>query len=332
MASAKIQKTIARQEEKIKEGQYYEAHQQLRVIGSRYVKSSQWDAAIDILSSGAALLLKAGQGGSGGDLAVFLLEVYNKAEIKPDAASKARIFSLLRLFAPGEPTRKKVIAESIGWSARCGEYPAGDPELHHVIGSIYAEEDEPIEAERHLILGTKDSPSVLVKVEYAWYSEDEPSTAPIYAARGILPYLLIGNVRAANQFHLLFTSQLSSSNAALSTQDVSSNSSDLRVYPSLPLLNFLGLLLLAVQRGAPELFRMLKSQYKGHLADIGGVWDQALDQIGEMYFGVKIPTQGNPLFDMMGSLFMGGGGGGAGGAKKQPKRVGASTPSTPGLD
>jgi hypothetical protein len=65
--------------------------------------------------------------------------VYNKAELKPDAASKARIFSLLRLFAPGEPTRKKVIIESVGWSARYGEYPAGDPELHHVVGCIYAE-------------------------------------------------------------------------------------------------------------------------------------------------------------------------------------------------
>jgi hypothetical protein len=99
----------------------------------------------------------------------------------------------------------------------------------------------------------------------------------------------------------------------------------------LPLLNFLGLVLLAVQRGAPELFRMLKSQYKGHLAEVDGAWDQALDQIGEMYFGIKIPSQGNPLFDMMGSLFMGGGAGG-GGAKKSSKRVGAAAPSTPGLD
>jgi hypothetical protein len=143
----------------------------------------------------------------------------------------------------------------------------------------------------------------------------------------ILPYLLTGNVRGATQSHLLFTSQLSASNPSLATQEVSSNTSDLRVYSSLPLLNFLGLLLLAVQRGSPELFRMLKSQYKGHLAEIGGAWDQALDQIGEMYFGIKIPSQGNPLFDMMGSLFMGGGGGGG---KKASKRVIA--PSTPGLD
>jgi golgi to ER traffic protein 4 len=277
-------------------------------------------------------------------LAVFLLEVYNKAEIAPDAASKARIFSILRLFQPGEPTRKKVIGEAVAWSAKLGEYPAGDPELHHVVGSIYAEgatttptilavlichaEDEPLEAERHLILGTKDSPPILVKVEYAWYTEDEPSSAPYYLARAVLPYLLTGNVRSATQAHLLFTSQLSKLNPSLSTQDVSSKSSDLRLYPSLPLLNFLGLLLLAVQRGAPELFRMLKSQYKAQLNELGGAWDQALDQIGEMYFGIKIPSTSNPLLDMMGSMFMGGGGG----AKKQPKKVGAAAPSAPALD
>lgn len=190
-----------------------------------------------------------------------------------------------------------------------------------------------MEAERHLILGTKDSPSILVKAEYAWYTEDEPSSAPIYVARAVLPYLLIGNVRAATQAHLLFTSQLVAMNPSLANQAVSSNTSDLRVYPSLPLLNFLGLLLLAVQRGAPELFRMLKSQYKGQLGDLGGAWDTALDQIGEMYFGIKIPSQGNPMFDMLGSLM--GGGFGGGGAKKQSKRVGAAAspaPSTPALD
>jgi len=328
---SKIQKTIARQQEKIEEGQYYEAHQQLRVIASRYVKSSSWDSAIDILSSGAALLLKAGQGGSGGDLCLFLLDTYNKAEIKPDAASKARLLALLRAFPRGEPTRKRFVAEMMGWSSKFGEFPAGDPELHHVAGCLYAEEDEPIEAEKHLILGTKDSPEPLVKLEYTWYTEDEPSTAPLYAARTVLPYLLTGNLRSANKSFLLFTTQLLTTNPSLSVQDVSSKSSDLRVYPSLPLLNFLGLLLLAVQRGSPELFRMLKSQYKAYLADAaGGSWDEALDQIGEMYFGIKIPSQSNPLFDMMGSMLMGGRGGGA--PKKQPRTVGAAAPTAPGLD
>lgn len=74
---------------------------------------------------------------------------------------------------------------------------------------------------------------------------------------------------------------------------------------------------------------MLKSQYKGYLADVKN-WDEALSQVGEMYFGIKIPSQSNPLFDMMSNMMMGGGGGGQ---KRQPKKVGASAPlSGPGVD
>jgi hypothetical protein len=77
------------------------------------VKQNNTDAAVDILSSGALLLLNAGQGGSGGDLGLFLLDVYSKAEIKPDAASKAKLLSMLRAFPAGEPTRKRFVSEMI---------------------------------------------------------------------------------------------------------------------------------------------------------------------------------------------------------------------------
>ncbi|KKY13356.1 hypothetical protein UCDDS831_g09077 [Diplodia seriata] len=301
--ASKLEKTIARQQEKIAEGQFYEAHQQLRVIGTRYVKQSNWDAAINILASGAQLLLQAGQGGSGGDLCLFLLDVYNKAETKPDPAAKAKLLGLLRSFPPEEPTKKRFIGEMIGWSAKFGEYPAGDPELHHVAGTILAEDGDAYEAERHLAHGTRDSAEYMVKLEYEWYSEDDLHTAPLYAARAVLPYLVAGN-------------------------DVSGSSLDLRIYPSLPLLNFLGLLLLAVTRGNADLFRMLKSHYKAHLDLVAG-WNDALDQIGEMYFGIRIPSQSNPLMDMMSSMFMGGGGGA--GQKPKSKRVEAPAPA-PGLD
>lgn len=73
---------------RISEGNYYEAHQQLRVVASRYVKSSDWDSAIDILYGGALALLKAGQGGSGADLGCFLVEVLGKAEKGCGASEK----------------------------------------------------------------------------------------------------------------------------------------------------------------------------------------------------------------------------------------------------
>jgi golgi to ER traffic protein 4 len=186
---------------------------------------------------------------------------------------------------------------------------------------------ETYDAERHFVLGTKDSPEHLVRLEYDWYCEDESHTAPLYAARAVLPYLLTGNVRAANQSFLLFTSKLSQANQNLGVQEVSSTTSDLRVYPSLPLLNFLGLLLLAVQRGSADLFRQLKSHYATNLNEVSQ-WEEGLAQIGEMYFNIKIPTQSNPLLDMMGSMFMGGGRN-----SPKPKRtVGAAAPPAPGLD
>jgi golgi to ER traffic protein 4 len=46
------------------------------------------------LAGGAKLLLDAGQGGSGGDLCLFLMEVYHKAEVGlDDEAAKGEIYS-----------------------------------------------------------------------------------------------------------------------------------------------------------------------------------------------------------------------------------------------
>lgn len=61
----------------IASGQAYEAHQKARTFASRYQKSSQYDTAIDVLFQSARELLKAGQQGSGTDLTVFLLDVYD---------------------------------------------------------------------------------------------------------------------------------------------------------------------------------------------------------------------------------------------------------------
>lgn len=110
----KIEKIIARMQQRISEGQYYEAQQQTRVVAARHIKASNWTAAIDILYNVAQSLLKAGQGGSGGDLSIFMVDVYKQAELKVDATSRGRVLTCLRLFDAQEPTRKKYITEAIG--------------------------------------------------------------------------------------------------------------------------------------------------------------------------------------------------------------------------
>lgn len=77
------------------------------------MKQENWEAATDILFNVTQSLLKAGQGGSGGDLGIFLIDVYKQASLKPDAGNKGKLLALLRQFDSEEPTRKKFITEMI---------------------------------------------------------------------------------------------------------------------------------------------------------------------------------------------------------------------------
>jgi hypothetical protein len=130
---------------RIENGDYYEAHQQLRVITSRYLKSSDYKSAADVLYNGALLLLKAGQGGSGGDLSMMLLnEVYNKGEYECNEENRRRLIEILHAFQKGEPTRKRFVQEAVNWSGKFGELERGDPELHHAIGKLFAEGASPL--------------------------------------------------------------------------------------------------------------------------------------------------------------------------------------------
>ena len=106
----------------------------------------------------------------------------------------------------------------------------------------------------------------------------------------------------------------------------------LRIFPSIPLLNFLSLLLLAAQKGDSSLFKQLAKHYAAHLKDIDGLWSEPLSHVGEIWFGIKIPRQGgNPLFDMMGSmLFPGGGGKPGGGGQGGTPRSGTPKPGAGG--
>lgn len=298
---------------RIAEGNYYEAHQQLRVITARYLKSSDYNSAADILSSGSLLLLRAGQGGSGGDLAITLLtDVYIKAQWPVNRENRDRILEVLKAFPQGEPTRKRFIQEVGNWTTKDGidgsNPERGDPELHHEIGLVFANEGEAYEAEKHLLLGqTPQSVQPLANLHYQWYKEDSPHTAAIYASRSVLPYLILGNLQAATTALAVFTSQLLSSNAGIPTQTIESPKSSVRIFPSLPLLNFLSLLTLSIQKGDKALFQQLAKHYAAHLKDVNELWSDALAQIGEIWFAIRLPRQGgNPLFDMMGSMLFGG--------------------------
>ena len=97
-----------------------------------------YDSAIQLLYLGGELLLQNGLGASGSDIAINLLEVYNAAHRKPDSTNRARIVQLLGIMDISEPNRTRVIHDAVEWSAKEGQVPYGDPELHHSIGVMLA--------------------------------------------------------------------------------------------------------------------------------------------------------------------------------------------------
>lgn len=328
---------------RIANGQFYEAHQSVRTVVNRYVRSKSYTEAIHLLYTSSELLLKAGEGGSGCDLVLYLLSTYELASVSVDATSRARLLKLLNLIPPTEPDLKKVAKEITAWSSKRGDgTPLGDPELHHVLGVKFAQADEAYEAEKHLLVGTKDSPAVLAQLLYEWYEEsgdnddddvkkesgdvdeeeeEEEETralrAPQFLSRAVFGYLSIENIRDALEVTRKYIELLKSSRHRDGTAEYTFDSEiakadGISVCSELPLLNFLQLLIITCQFKSADMFKRLQNRYSNEISDLPA-WTGPMAQIAQQYFGIAPQRSNNMLQDLLGSFMMPGQGG-AGGA------------------
>lgn len=301
--STKLERTIARNDEKIAAGEFYDAHQGIRTVANRYVKQKAYNEAIEVLYKGAESLLKAKQYASASDLVLYILEVYTVAEVAVDSVSRNRLISLIQLFDVHEPTLVKISNEADTWSGQFGPVASGDAILHNLFGSVFAQADEGYEAEKNLLLGTKESAAVLGKLLWDWSEEskDAPLDAPLFLSRGVLGYLCTENIRDADKCSETFLGLFNSKHKP-ETNSVEAVGGTITTYDSVPLFNFLQLLILACRSKNPETFKRLTARYAQQLGQLPA-WGPALDKIGQVYFGIVPKRQGNMLEDLMGSFF-----------------------------
>ena len=90
----------------------------------------------------------------------------------------------------------------------------------------------------------------------------------MYISRAVLSYLCLQNLRDASSALSGFVTCL------IGGENIPPHSSieGVEIFPSLPLMNFLSLLIVACQRGAPEFFNGLKKQYAEALGEVP--WDE----------------------------------------------------------
>ncbi|KAH3903295.1 probable Golgi to ER traffic protein 4 [Saccharomycodes ludwigii] len=310
MSNVKLAKTLERFETKIKDGHYYEAHQTLRTITNRYVRAKKYDDAIELLAKGAQLLIKAKQGGSATDLIFYLLEVYDLAKIQVDDLSSSRLVQLLSILDPQEPNLKDVITGVNNWSIKFGKYKFGDPYLHHIMSKKLLQGGYCYEAERYMVLATKDSIEDYVNFLWDWYlqaqeeskEEGDCNIADFYS-RIILNYLFIFNIKFAYSAGEMFLTKFINNNKKKVTSwKIKKNEFELSFFPDYEELNFLELLLLTCQSGNKALFIGLKQSFP----NIESKYSNELQYLGQEYFGIKTQKPVNFLQDMMSGLLGGG--------------------------
>lgn len=272
---------------------------------------------------------------------------------------KGLLVQLINQINSGKETQMKQIAnESIQWAIQSQKELATSTssantkasleaaELHHIFGTKFAKEScEFYEAERHLLLGTRESPKVLAQMLFTWaiepgLAEDKVSASQkkvlidnknrhqvdealvlketpesivsnlgLYISRGVLSYLTEGNIYGArtvlNEYINLVNQNKPLAQYTKYTQH-STGDSQLYIYENIPLLNFFQLLIPTCQTQAKDLYLRLKTRYKPILDELAA-WDPALKKIEASYFGIEPPKAQGSMFDMLGSL-MGGGG------------------------
>lgn len=302
----KLQRTLQRFKQKISDGDYYEAHQTLRTIANRNVRTKSYTDAIELLYHAAQILLKSSQPATGSDLTSYLLDVYNEAQIQVDSSSRSKIIQLLSLFPPEEPTLKHVSIEAINWSVKFGDDKFGDPYIHDVVGEKFTHNATlAYDAERHLLLGTSNSFLLYFELIWTWYLEDpKAANAGLYCSRLALNYLFIENVKYANESLSKFIKNLISTKSEFKFETVKESDNEVIIFEELPLINLLQLLLLTIQSKNSQFYQRLKNKYTKDInqAELG----DAFAYIGEIYFDIRVPKNVNPLQNLM-SSFLGGG-------------------------
>ncbi|CAD6893792.1 unnamed protein product [Tilletia controversa] len=212
----------------------YELHQKLRTKAVRLLKKKDYAQAISILHTGAVDLLKQKEQGSGCDIAVYLVDVYEQSDAQVNDETRGRLVEILDLTAP-DFWRKKVADAALKWSAKASGQEGGDPTLRISIAQLYAREGSFHIAEPHYIAGcVKDGsaaqvdasiddaaiPAALAQLEVDWLKQHSAATLAQEGesrAQAVIERLEVGKFALRALLPLLAQRALSASQTFLST-------------------------------------------------------------------------------------------------------------------
>lgn len=76
-----VSRVLAKLEESVRSGKYYEAHQKYRTLYFRYLSQKRFDECLELLYDGALKLLENDQYSSGADLGLLVVDTLEKTTV-----------------------------------------------------------------------------------------------------------------------------------------------------------------------------------------------------------------------------------------------------------
>ncbi|KXJ14956.1 Golgi to ER traffic protein 4 homolog [Exaiptasia diaphana] len=288
------QRVLQKLNKSIEEGNYYESHQMIRTLYFRYMSQKKYKDAIELVYNGACLFLKHNQAGSGNDLAMLMIDCFTESNQGIDDDKLQKIKSIFELYnAVDVSDRQEFAMKALGWTKKVDPTQKyGNTELHHVFAKTYWQEKHYSESRYHFLYAHDGLQCAKMLIEFAT-TRGYPGEQDLFITQTVLQFLCLPNATTASIVFFEYTNL---------HPDFTGKKPP---FPK-PLLNFVWLLLLAIQRQKPiDLFTVLCEKYQPTL-DRDPCYKTYLDRIAQLFFGLPPPKptgmQGL-MGDLMQSLF-----------------------------
>lgn len=293
MASSRggVQRVLAKLKNSVEDGNYYEAHQMYKTIYFRYKNQGKFLECVDLLYNGAITLITYNQHQSGADLAMLLLTVLEDHKIPFSNDILDKVGHVHKLMDCDSDERQEFVSTALRWSnIGSHELKSGHPDLHRKFALTTWNEKKFMQAQYHFVHSKDGEGCATMLVEYH-VTYGFPSEVDMFIVQVVLQYLCLKNkITAASAFK-----------------------SYTNMHPQVdkgppyvhPLINFIWMLLLAIEGGRVAVFTILCEHYQPSLKR-DPLYLEYLDKIGQHFFGVppKIPkSQGGLFGGILQSLF-----------------------------
>ncbi|CAM9743066.1 unnamed protein product [Lampetra planeri] len=279
-----VQRVEGKLRASVERGDYYEAHQMYRTLFHRYTTQNRHSEVVELMFSGALLFFKHNQQNSAADLSMLVLESLEKSSATVTEELLERLSRLFSLMDPNSPERTNFAARAVKWS-RDGTARRGHPELHRLLALTLWKEQNYGESRYHFLHASDGESCALMLVEHAT-TQSFPGEADLFVAQAVLQFLCLKDKSTATIVFVTYTQKHPLIDGGPPF--------------SLPLLNFIWFLLLAIEGGKLTVFTVLCEVYQMSIKR-DPVYLEYLDRIGQLFFGVP-PKQTSSYGGMIGNL------------------------------